>query len=208
MSACPANLESSHSPVRIDATIDAQLVARHLNGDDRAFTQLAGRYHVKLCRFIQRMIGDRERAEDLAQETFLRIYRHLPRFDSSRSFSTWAYAIAANLARNELRNRSRSPLRFPESSGTGDDSRARSMDFEDISTRPDTMFRRRQLRRLVDDTVARLAPVYREVFVRRELQGQSYQEIALATRCTLGTVKSRLNRARAGFADMIAPLLD
>ena len=208
MSTRPANLESIRSPLSSHAAADARLVALHLGGDDRAFTRLVDRYRVKLCRFIQRMIGDRERAEDLVQETFLRIHRHLPRFDATRCFSTWAYAIATNLARNELRNRSRSPLRFPESSGMRHDPAARRMEFPDASTRPDTVYRQRQLRLLVDDTVARLAPVYREVFVRRELRGQSYQEIAIATRCNLGTVKSRLNRARAGFAEMIAPLLD
>lgn len=208
MSACPTNTGSTRPPLGPEAVIDARLVAQHLGGDDRAFTILVDRYHTRLCRFIQRMIGDRERAEDLAQEAFLRIHRHLSHFDASRRFSTWAYAIAANLARNELRNRSRSPLRFPESTGARRDRPMPAMEFEDHSTRPDVLYRQRQLRQLVSTTVARLAPVYREVFVRRELRGESYQEIASATRCNLGTVKSRLNRARAGFAEMIAPLLD
>ena len=86
------------------------LIAAHLAGDERAFTRLVTQYQPRLVNFVTRMIQDRDRAEDLAQEAFLRVYRHLHRFDQSRKFSTWVYTIAANLARNELRNRKRSPL--------------------------------------------------------------------------------------------------
>ena len=86
------------------------LIAAHLAGDERAFTRLVTRYQPRLVNFVTRMIQDRERAEDLVQEAFLRVYRHLNRFDPSRKFSTWVYTIASNLARNELRNRKRSPL--------------------------------------------------------------------------------------------------
>ena len=89
---------------------DSTLVARFLAGERRAFTELADRYHVRLMNFIQRTIGDRDRAEDLVQETFIRVYRHLHRFDQTKKFSTWVYTIAGNLAKNELRNRSRNPL--------------------------------------------------------------------------------------------------
>ena len=86
-----------------------ELITAHLNGDSRAFEVLVDRYQVRLLNFVYRMIGDRERAEDLVQEAFLRVYRHLDRFDPARKFSTWPYTIASNLAKNELRNRSRSP---------------------------------------------------------------------------------------------------
>ena len=86
------------------------LIEAHLDGDPKAFAQIVSRYQVRLLNFVYRMIGDRERAEDLVQEAFLRVYRHLERFDRSRKFSTWIYTIASNLAKNELRNRSRSPL--------------------------------------------------------------------------------------------------
>src|SRR5687768_3890466 len=90
---------------------DSALVAQFLAGEKRAFDELVDRYSTRLLNFVQRTIGDRERAQDLVQETFIRVYRHLHRFDQSKKFSTWAYTIAGNLAKNELRNRSRSEER-------------------------------------------------------------------------------------------------
>src|SRR5690606_10841911 len=95
---------------RLGALDDSGLVAAFLAGETRAFTELAERYHGRLINFVYRTTGDRERSEDLVQETFIRVYRHLHRFDQSRKFSTWVYTIASNLAKNELRNRSRNPL--------------------------------------------------------------------------------------------------
>jgi RNA polymerase sigma-70 factor (ECF subfamily) len=184
------------------------LIARHLAGDERAFGEILQRYRSRLLAFIYRMIGDRERAEDLVQEAFIRIHRHVHRFDSTRKFSTWVYTIASNLAKNELRNRSRNPLVYYQSSRAREDEDQRPMEFEDVGTRPDDMYASRHLKELVDATVDRLSPHHREVFVLRELQGRSYEEIAAVTNSNLGTVKSRLNRARAGFAEMIAPYLD
>ena len=187
---------------------NTQLVAAHLSGDARAFQELVSLYRTRLLNFVNRMIGDRERAEDLVQEAFIRVYRHLHRFDSTKKFSTWIYTIASNLAKNELRNRSRSPLVLYQSLRPVDDPDQRPLQFEDSSTRPDDMFATRSLRELVDTTVATLAPHHREIFVMRELDGRSYEEIAALTNCNLGTVKSRLNRARHAFAERIEPYLD
>jgi RNA polymerase sigma-70 factor, ECF subfamily len=184
------------------------LVARHLAGDTRAFGELADRYRHRLLNFIHRMVGDRERAEDLVQEALVRVHRHLPRFDPSRKFTTWVYTIASNLAKNELRNRSRSPLVFYESARAPREDEQRPLEFADSRSRPDVLFANRYLRDLVDATVAQLTPHHRRVFVLRELEGRSYEEIAEITSCNLGTVKSRLNRARQSFAEMIGPYLD
>ncbi|MCU0620726.1 MAG: sigma-70 family RNA polymerase sigma factor, partial [Gemmatimonadales bacterium] len=169
----------------------ADLVTRHLGGDERAFGELVTRYRNRLLNFIYRMIGDRERAEDLVQEAFIRVHRHLHRFDRTKKFSTWVYTIASNLAKNELRNRSRSPLVFYESSRATHDDDARPLEFEDRGNRPDDLFHNRHLKSLVDATVERLSPHHRQVFVLRELEGRSYEEIAEITHCNLGTVKSR-----------------
>ncbi|MBA3659845.1 MAG: sigma-70 family RNA polymerase sigma factor [Gemmatimonadales bacterium] len=187
---------------------NAELVAAHLAGDNRAFPELVGRYRTRLVAFVSRMIGDRERSEDLVQEAFMRVYRHLHRFDPTKKFSTWIYTIASNLAKNELRNRSRSPLVFYESLRPAGESDNRPLQFEDVGSRPDDMFAHRHLRELVESAVERLTPHHREVFVLRELEGRSYEEIAQAIGCNLGTVKSRLNRARSAFAVEIAPFLD
>ncbi len=187
---------------------NSALVAAHLAGDPRAFQQLVQRYETRLLNFVYRMIGDRERSEDLVQEAFIRVYRHLHRFDQSKKFSTWIYTIASNLAKNELRNRSRSPLVLYQSIKPRWEEDQRPLQFEDSSSRPDDMYSHRHLKELVDGTVAKLSEHHREVFVLRELEGKSYEEIAEVTHCNLGTVKSRLNRARHSFAQMIAPLLD
>lgn len=191
----------------LDQLEDAELVRHHLAGEPRAFDVLATRYRARLLNFIYRIIGDRERSEDLVQEAFIRVHRHLGRFDRSKKFSTWVYTIASNLAKNELRNRARNPLVLfttltPE---WGDDERP--LEFEDPLAQPDEAFRRNHLREAVQASVARLPAHHRDVFVLRELEGRSYEEIAEITRCNLGTVKSRLNRARNAFAAIIEPAL-
>ena len=187
---------------------DSALVACVLAGERRAFTELAERYHVRLLNFIYRTIGDRDRAEDLVQETFIRIYRHLHRFDQSRKFSTWAYTIASNLAKNELRNRSRNPLVLFQTIKKNWEADHRPLEWEDNTYRPDDLFRKRHLRELVEKAVSQLPEHHRVVFVLREMEGKTYEEISEITGVNLGTVKSRLNRARNNFAQLIAPLLD
>jgi RNA polymerase sigma-70 factor (ECF subfamily) len=187
---------------------DARVVQTFLDGDARAFTELVVRYQSRLLNFVYRTIGDRERAEDLVQEVFVRVYRHLARFDQGKKFSTWIYTIASNLAKNELRNRSRNPLVLFQTIKKEWDGDYRPLQFEDTSARPDDLFRKRHLKELVEWAVAQLPEHHRVVFVLRELEGKSYEEIADITGCNLGTVKSRLNRARNSFATVIAPLLD
>jgi RNA polymerase sigma-70 factor, ECF subfamily len=187
---------------------DAQLAAASLEGEARAFTVLADRYHARLLNFIHRMIGDRERAEDLVQETFVRVHRHLHRYDQNRKFSTWAYTIAGNLAKNELRNRSRNPMVLFQTIKKNWEADHRPLEWEDNRYRPDDMYRKRDLKEKVDRAVAELPEHHRVVFVLRELEGKTYEEISEITGVNLGTVKSRLNRARNNFAELIAPLIN
>ena len=187
---------------------DPQVVAAHLAGDPWAFEELVGRYQRRLLNFVYRTIGDRERGEDLVQEVFIRVHRHLHRFDQSKKFSTWIYTIASNLAKNELRNRSRNPLVLFQTIKKNWEDDHRPLQFEDHRNRPDDLYRKRHLRNLVEWTVKQLPEHHRVVFVLRELEGKTYEEIAEITACNLGTVKSRLNRARNRFAQVIEPLLD
>ncbi len=186
---------------------DAAVVSAFLAGEERAFEELVERYQVRLLNFVYRTIGDREKAEDLVQEVFIRVYRHLHRFDRAKKFSTWVYTIASNLAKNELRNRSRNPLVLFQTIKKNWDDDERPLQFEDNASRPDDLYRKRHLRELVEASVARLPEHHRQVFVLRELEGKSYEEIAEITACNLGTVKSRLNRARNSFAEIIGPAL-
>jgi RNA polymerase sigma-70 factor, ECF subfamily len=193
---------------RLHALDDADVVEAFLGGEERAFQELVERYQARLLNFVVRTIGDRERGEDLVQEVFIRVYRHLHRFDRSKKFSTWIYTIASNLAKNELRNRSRNPLVLFQTIRKNWQDDDRPLQFEDSTARPDDLYRKRHLRELVESSVAQLPEHHREVFVLRELEGKSYEEIAEITETNLGTVKSRLNRARTSFADIIAPTLD
>ena len=193
---------------RLRALDDSAVVTAFLGGEERAFQELVERYQTRLLNFIYRTIGDRERAEDLVQEVFIRVYRHLHRFDRSKKFSTWAYTIASNLAKNELRNRSRNPLVLFQAITKNWQDEDRPLQFEDETTRPDDLYRKRHLRQLVEQATAQLPEHHREVFVLRELEGKSYEEIAEITSCNLGTVKSRLNRARTSFAEIIEPWLE
>ena len=186
----------------------ADLVVRHLEGDPRAFGEIVKRYQTRLLNFIYRMIGDRERAEDLVQEAFIRVYRHLHRFDSHQEVLD--LGLHHRVQPGQERAAQPQPLAAgvlpvqPLQARRG----PRPLQFEDSRSRPDDMFQNRHLKALVDSAVAQLSPHHRQVFVLRELEGKSYEEIAEVTHCNLGTVKSRLNRARASFAEMIAPYLD
>tara|TARA_A100001037_G_scaffold120481_1_gene109671 strand:- start:121 stop:747 length:627 start_codon:yes stop_codon:yes gene_type:complete len=192
----------------LDDLTDEELVSAHLQGRPGAFHRLYDRYRDRLIHFITRKTGDPDRAQDLVQEAFIRVTRHLHRFDTSKKFSTWIYTIAGNLSKNELRNRSRSPLVLFQRLTNNWDDEHRPLQFEDYSTKPDDLYRKRYLRRLVEDTVQTLPEHHQLVFRLRELEGKSYEEISDITGVNLGTVKSRLHRARNSFAQRIEPFLN
>ena len=193
--------------IALAACDDTALIEAFAQGESRAFEVLVTRYQARLLNFICRTIGDRERGEDLVQEVFIRVHRHLHRFDRTKKFSTWIYTIASNLAKNELRNRARNPLVLFQSLRQNWEDDDRPLQFEDRNSRPDDMYRRRYLREMVEEAITRLPEHHRQVFVLRELEGKPYEEIAEITGCNLGTVKSRLNRARAAFAEIIEPAI-
>ena len=206
-------LAKSHAPpaggrAGLKTLDDSAVVAAFLAGNRRAFDELVERYQNRLLNFVYRTTGDRERAEDLVQETFIRVYRHLHRFDQTKKFSTWVYTIASNLAKNELRNRSRNPLVLFQTLLKNRTEDQRPLEWEDNTYRPDDLFRKRALKAQVDAAVDQLPEHHRTVFVLREMEGKTYEEIAEITDTNLGTVKSRLNRARNSFARIIQPVLD
>src|SRR5216110_2942425 len=166
---------------RLRTQDDASVVSAFLAGEERAFQELVERYQTRLLNFIYRTIGDREKAEDLVQEVFIRVYRHIHRFDRTKKFSTWVYTIASNLAKNELRNRSRNPLVLFQTVQKNFQDEDRPLPFEDTTSRPDDLFRRRHLREIVEESVAKLPEHHRNVFILRELEGKSYEEIAEIT---------------------------
>lgn len=192
----------------LDDLSDEELVTAHLSGRPGAFHELFGRYKDRLVHFVIRKTGDPDRAQDLVQEAFIRVTRHLHRFDTSKKFSTWVYTIASNLSKNELRNRSRSPLVLFQRLTSNWDEDHRPLQFEDASTQPDDLYNKRFIKKIVEETVQELPEHHRLVFRLRELEGKSYEEIAEITGVNLGTVKSRLHRARNSFAQKIEPYLN
>ena len=204
----PTTSDSDIHERELDDLTDEELVTAHLDGRPGAFHTLFGRYRDRLTHFITRKTGDSDRAQDLVQEAFIRVTRHLHRFDTSKKFSTWVYTIASNLSKNELRNRSRSPLVLFQRLTSNWDDDHRPLQFEDFSMRPDDLYRKRYLKSLVEETVQQLPEHHRLVFRLRELEGKSYEEISEITGVNLGTVKSRLHRARNSFAQRIEPFLN
>src|SRR5881409_744379 len=146
---------------QLKAMDDADVVTSFLDGEERAFQELVERYQTRLLNFIYRTIGDREKAEDLVQEVFIRVYRHLHRFDRSKKFSTWVYTIASNLAKNELRNRSRNPLVLFQTIKNNWEDEERPLQFEDTTARPDDLYRKRFLKEAVDQCVDQLPTHHR-----------------------------------------------
>src|SRR3979411_512820 len=150
---------------QLRAMDDAEIVTSFLGGEERAFQELVERYQTRLLNFVYRTIGDREKAEDLVQEVFIRVYRHLHRFDRSKKFSTWVYTIASNLAKNELRNRSRNPLVLFQTIKKHWEADHRPRQFADTSGRPDDLSRKRFLKEAVRQCVDQLPAHHRAVFV-------------------------------------------
>ena len=173
------------------------------NGDNSAFDQIVERHQVSLVNFIARMGIDHGTAEDIAQETFIRIYRAVPRYKmGAAKFTTWMYRIAGNLCKNERRNRgrrSRYMLDAWAKKCDEDDDDIHDMIAAapaDVTYQPDHQVEQKELQRIVQDAIAKLPEKYRMPLVLRDIQGLDYKEIAQIMKIPVGTVKSRINRAR------------
>lgn len=180
---------------------DRELVERARAGERSAFDLLVARYQRRLLRLVLRLLRDQAEAEDVVQETFLRAYRALPRFRGDAAFYTWLYRIALNGARNAiLRRRQRAapqgvtPAQLPAPVG-------------EVGT-PESLLLSKQVMQTVDAAMEALPLELRTAIVLREIEGLSYEEIAQIMECPLGTVRSRIYRAREAIARRLRPLLD
>lgn len=172
---------------------DWDLVALANDGDMDAFAELTRRYQRPIIHFCQRMVKSREDAEDIAQESFIRVFRYLDRLTPSAKFSTLLFGIARNLTLNFIRDAGRRG-RGVTYSIHDDDGQERVL--IDESLRPDRAARLNEIESLIDEGLSMLSPKHREVLVLRELNGLDYNTIALIVKCRKGTVKSRIARAR------------
>ena len=190
------------APASLDQLSDEQLFQRYTDGDENGFHLLMERYEPRIQGFLRKRLSDEERVEDLTQDTFLRIHRARDSYDPGRKFSTWIHTIANNLLKNEFRNRSRrretafSNLR-PDTSASGGP--ARPVEFAASGHNPERDAYRRELREAIDQAIDRMDDHHRRPFVMREVEDRTYEEIAEEIGIPVGTVKSRLNRARNSF---------
>ena len=174
-------------------TDDWDLIAQAKLGDMDAFAELVARYQRPVVHFCQRIVGSRQDAEDIAQDSFVRVYRYLDRLEPAAKFSTLLFGIARNLALNFIRDSGRRG-RTVTHSLTNDDQREQLI--EDEHLRPDRAVRLKEIDEMIEAGLALLSPKHREVLILRELQGMDYSSIAEVVKCRKGTVKSRIARAR------------
>ena len=194
----------------IDDT-DLLLVERAKRGEQKAFEMLVIKYQRRIERLIARMVRDVDLVQDIAQETFIRAYRAMPQFRGDSAFYTWLYRIAVNTAKKALVDLKRDPL-VPESA------RASANDDDDETSRiereltdgetPESLLASKEIAQAVSAAVEALSDDLRQAITLREIEGLSYEEIAELMNCPIGTVRSRIFRAREAIALRLRPLLD
>jgi RNA polymerase sigma-70 factor (ECF subfamily) len=184
---------------------DTRAVGRCLAGETDAFGEIVGRYENRIFATVFRIVGNAEDARDLAQEAFLRAFSKLDTFKEGARFSTWLYTIALNLTRSELRKRkalkNRPPLSLHALEGS------RLADPPAPGEAPEEILGREELHGMALREIEALDPESREVVVLRDMQDLSYEEIAEVVGCPVGTVRSRLHRARSTLRARLAPLI-
>ncbi|HET7225304.1 MAG TPA: sigma-70 family RNA polymerase sigma factor [Candidatus Eisenbacteria bacterium] len=174
---------------------DGDLVRRCLAGDEQAYRELIARYRRQVYSLALRMVRVAEDAEDLTQETFVRMFRALERYDPARPFGAWLHTITARLAIDHIRRRRMRPL--PLQAHDADTGEERTIDIEDLGPGPDVLAVHAEEERAARDLIDTLPAHYRVVVAMRHQQDLSYEEIAEALHLPLGTVKARIHRARA-----------
>lgn len=188
------------------AQADKELVERVKNGDKKAFDLLVLKYQQKVANIVSRFIRDKNEVFDVSQEAFIKAYRAIPNFRGDSAFYTWLYRIATNTAKNHLAAKSRRPPTDDVEAETAEqlDSGARLKEY----ATPEHLLLEDEIARAIRQAVNDLPEDLRTAITLRELEGLSYDEIAEAMDCPIGTVRSRIFRARDAIDNKIKPLLD
>lgn len=179
--------------------VDNGLVKEFIAGNDAAFTQLVTKYKDPITNYLNGMVGDYSIAVDLAQETFLRVYKNIGRYSHFYQFSTWIYRIATNLAIDEMRFRKRRGQVFYRNVWNGrrqGDTDSPEMEISDVRRTPGEEVLRKESGRILGEAIRSLPKKYRTAFIMKEIQEMPYETIADVLKCSTGTIKSRLHRAR------------
>lgn len=195
----------------VNPDADAPLIERVKAGDVKAFEMLVVKYQRRIERLIGRMVRDVDLVPDIAQETFIRAYRAIPQFRGESAFYTWLYRIAVNTAKKALMELKRDPLVTESARASRDDdddgvSRVEN-ELSDGET-PDAVLASKQIASAVNFAIEALSDDLRQAIILREIEGLSYEEIAELMNCPIGTVRSRIFRAREAIALRLRPLLD
>lgn len=186
---------------------DAVLVERVQRGDKRAFELLVAKYQRKIFRLLSRLIRDPAEVEDVAQEAFIKAYRALPGFRGESAFYTWLYRIAVNTAKNHLAASKRRPVGSSSYENDEGETFDETANLSDNNT-PEAALASREIATTVNAAIDALPEELRTAIVLREIEGLSYEEIAQSMGCPIGTVRSRIFRAREAIAARLRPLLD
>ena len=190
-----------------DREVDQQLVERVQRGDKHAFDLLVAKYQRKLGRLISRFVRDTAEAEDVTQEAFIKAYRALPGFRGDSAFYTWLYRIGINTAKNYLlANKRRAPTSTPFDAEEAESFEDAGL-LHEIST-PENELMSKQVVDVVQASLQQLPEDLRSALTLREIEGLSYEEIASVMNCPIGTVRSRIFRAREAVAENLRPLLE
>lgn len=187
--------------------IDQALVERAQGGERHAFDLLVSKYQRKLGRLLSRYIRDAAEVEDVAQEAFIKAYRALPAFRGESAFYTWLYRIGINTAKNYLVSQGRRAPTTTEFDSEEAETFEDGEQLRDINT-PESVLLSKQIGETVNGAVEALPEELRTAIVLREIEGMSYEEIAQIMNCPIGTVRSRIFRAREAVAAKLRPLLD
>jgi RNA polymerase sigma-70 factor (ECF subfamily) len=189
-----------------DREIDRQLVERAQRGDKRAFELLVEKYQRKLARLLSRFIRDPAEVEDVTQEAFIKAYRALPAFRGDSAFYTWLYRIGINTAKNYLMAMGRRAPTSTEVEAEEAEGFEEGEQLRDINT-PESVLLSNEIAETVNSTIEALPEELRTAIQMREIEGMSYEDIAKAMGCPIGTVRSRIFRAREAIAERLRPLL-
>ena len=196
-------------PVARAPDADALLVAQAVAGDQKAFELLVIKYQRRVQRLIGRMVRDVDLVEDIAQETFIRAYRALAQFRGDAQFYTWLYRIAVNTAKKALMDLKRNPTVSENFFKTDDDDETSFAENELTSPEtPDAVLASKEIAQIINAALEALPQELREAVTLREIEGLSYEEIAQAMNCPIGTVRSRIFRAREAISQKVKPLLE
>lgn len=188
---------------------DAWLVERAVAGDQKAFELLVIKYQRRIQRLIGRMVRDVDLVEDIAQETFIRAYRALAQFRGDAQFYTWLYRIAVNTAKKFLMDLKRNPTVSENSFKSDDDDETSRIENELTSPdTPDAVLASKEIAQIINAALEALPEELRQAITLREIEGLSYEEIADAMNCPIGTVRSRIFRAREAISQKVKPLLE